>query len=85
MDLHMKAYHLNHWLLSLHQFKYLHYSATLLSRGWNKFFGVVTKKTTKLVAAVKNWEFDFLLLHKYLNLNNAQCTYALSGLLCIVI
>ena len=40
MDLHIKAYHLNHWLLSLHEFRYLHYSVTLLSRGWNKFFGV---------------------------------------------
>ena len=34
-DLHMKAYHLNHWLLSLHELKYLHYSVTLSSRGWN--------------------------------------------------
>ena len=30
MDLHMKAYHFNHWLLSVHEFKYLHYSVTLL-------------------------------------------------------
>ena len=36
----MKAYHLNHWLLCLYEFKYLQYSVTLLSRGWNKFFGV---------------------------------------------
>ena len=27
-------------LLSLYAFKYLHYSVILLSRGWNKFFGV---------------------------------------------
>ena len=40
MDLHRKAYHLNHWLFSLHAFKYLHYSVTLSSRGWNCFFGV---------------------------------------------
>ena len=40
MDLHMKAFHLNHWLLSSHEFKYLHYTVTLLSWGRNKFFGV---------------------------------------------
>ena len=40
MDLHIKAYHLNHWLLSLYGFKYLHYSVTLSSRGWNPFPGV---------------------------------------------
>ena len=40
MDLHIKAYHFNHWLLSLYAIKYLHCSVTLLSRGWNKFFGV---------------------------------------------
>ena len=40
MDLHNKAYHLNHWLLSLYGIKYLHYSVTLLSRGWNSFPGV---------------------------------------------
>ena len=33
MDLHIKAHHLNHWLLSLYAFKYLHYSVTLSSRG----------------------------------------------------
>ena len=26
MDLHIKAYHLNHWLVSLYAFKYLQYS-----------------------------------------------------------
>ena len=36
-DLHIKIYHLNHCLLSLYGFKYLHYSVTLLSRGWNSF------------------------------------------------
>ena len=36
----MKAYHFNHWLLSLHEFKYLHYSVTFLSMGRNNFFGV---------------------------------------------
>ena len=36
MDLHIKA--LNHWLLSLYAFKYLPYSVTLSSRGWNFFF-----------------------------------------------
>ena len=30
-----QAYHLNHWLLSLYAFKYLHCSVTLLPRGWN--------------------------------------------------
>ena len=40
MDLHIKAYHLNHWLLSLYAFKYLHYSVTLSSRGWNSCPGV---------------------------------------------
>ena len=35
MDLHIMVYHLNHWLLSLYAFKYLHYSVTLLSQGWN--------------------------------------------------
>ena len=40
MDLHVKAYHFNHWLLSLHNLKYLHYSVTFSSRGWNYFFGV---------------------------------------------
>ena len=37
IDLHIKAYHLNHWLLSLYGFKYLHYSVTLSSLGWNPF------------------------------------------------
>ena len=40
LDLHIKAYHLNHWLLSLYGFKYLHFSVTLLSQGWNPFPGV---------------------------------------------
>ena len=40
MDLHIKAYHLNRWLLSLYGLKYLHFSVTLLSRGWNSFPGV---------------------------------------------
>ena len=38
MGLHMKAYHFNHWLLSLHEFRYLHYSVTLLSRGGTCFW-----------------------------------------------
>ena len=39
-DLHIKAYHLKHWLLSLYGFKYLHYSLILLSQGGNSFPGV---------------------------------------------
>ena len=35
--LHIKAYHLNHWMLSLYAFKYPHCSVTLLSQGWNYF------------------------------------------------
>ena len=37
MDLHIKAFHLNHRLLSLYDFRYLHYSVTLSSRRWNPF------------------------------------------------
>ena len=33
MDQHIKAYHLNHWLLSLYAYKYLQCSVTLLSQG----------------------------------------------------
>ena len=40
MDLHIKAYYLNHWLLSLYAFKALHCSVTLLSKGWNYIFAV---------------------------------------------
>ena len=40
MDLHIKAYHLNHWLLSLYGFRYLLYSVIPLSQGWNSFPGV---------------------------------------------
>ena len=40
MDLHIKAYHLNLWLLSFYAFKSLHYSVTLLSRGWNSDLNV---------------------------------------------
>ena len=32
IDLHIKAYHLNYWLLFLYGFKYLHYSVTLSSQ-----------------------------------------------------
>ena len=38
MDLHMKPYHLNHGLLSLHELKYFHYSVTHSFRGRNNFF-----------------------------------------------
>ena len=37
MDLHIKAYNLNHWFLSLYGFQYLHYSVTLLSQGETHF------------------------------------------------
>ena len=40
MDLHSKAYHLNYWLLSLYAFKYPQCCVTLLSQGWNLYFGV---------------------------------------------
>ena len=40
MDLHVKAYHFNQWLLSLYAFKYLYCSITLSSRGWNWYFSV---------------------------------------------
>ena len=36
----IKAYHLNHLLLSLYAFEYLHYSVILSSRRWNPFPGV---------------------------------------------
>ena len=37
IDIHIKAYHLNHKLMSLYDFKYLQYSVTLSSRGWNPY------------------------------------------------
>ena len=37
IDLHIKAYDFNHWLLSLHGFKYLHYSVTLCRGGETHF------------------------------------------------
>ena len=37
MDLHNKAYNLNHWMLSLYAFKYLQCSVTLLSQGWKYY------------------------------------------------
>ena len=43
LDLHIKAYHLNHWLLSLYAFKYLHCFVALSSWGWNYFFGVYSQ------------------------------------------
>ena len=63
----MKAYHLNHWLLSLHEFKYLHYSVTLLSRGWNYFFGVYSDLDLRL-CLVKGFFSSWLLVCWSLNL-----------------
>ena len=37
MDLHINAYCLNHWLLSLYDLRHLHYSVPLLSRGETHF------------------------------------------------
>ena len=34
MDIHIKVYNWNHWLLSLYAFKHLHYSVTLSSGRW---------------------------------------------------
>ena len=61
MDLHIKAYHLNHWLLSLYAFDDIHYSVTLLSRRWNPFPGVCSdldielkQETRVMVDAILN-------------------------------
>ena len=58
MDLHIKAYHLNHWLL--YDFKYLHYSVTLLSQGLNQFPGVCSD--LDIIKSFHIWDHFFPLL-----------------------
>ena len=60
MNLHIKAYHLNHWLLSLYALKYLQCSLTLLTRGWNYYFGVYSDlnlRPWKPLKKADNFEF----------------------------
>ena len=59
MDLHIKAYHLNHWLLSLYALKYLHYSVTLSSRGWNWYFGVYSDHNLDNLFPEHSWTYIF--------------------------
>ena len=58
MDLHIKAYPWNHWLLSLYAFKYLQRSVTLLSRGGTNILVITQtlmyKVTIHLVCPYQN-------------------------------
>ena len=54
MDLHIKAYHLNHWLLSLYAFQFLYYPVTLSSRGWNLYFCVYSDLNVMQCTALNN-------------------------------
>ena len=71
MDLHIKAYHLNHWLMSLYVFKYLQCSVTLLSQGWNSYFGVYSD--LNLIKGAHTEVSGVLALDIYTNV----CTFSL--------
>ena len=72
MNLHIKAYQLNHWLLSLYGFKYLHYSVTLLSRGWNLFSGVCSDLDIDISQTLTKTVLKDIFFCKHIHLDISQ-------------